>query len=102
MERAEARRNQARLVSGLVQWYYQDRTGAKVPFDEVTNLSLEEALDRDQPVTVTIYNRSFSAHPQFNRAFSPNGQETVDLLRQNLQGEILQRQRPPGLDLDLL
>uniref|UniRef100_A0A3P9H6F6 Poly [ADP-ribose] polymerase n=1 Tax=Oryzias latipes TaxID=8090 RepID=A0A3P9H6F6_ORYLA len=68
VERNEALRSKALLVSGLVEWQYQDQWGNMVPFDILTNLKLEEALEKKQQVKITINNRDFDADPDQRKA----------------------------------
>uniref|UniRef100_H2MSK5 Poly [ADP-ribose] polymerase n=1 Tax=Oryzias latipes TaxID=8090 RepID=H2MSK5_ORYLA len=68
IERNEALRSKAILVSGLVEWQYQDQWGNMVPFDILTNLKLEEALEKKQQVKITINNIDFDADPDQRKA----------------------------------
>ncbi|XP_036450536.1 protein mono-ADP-ribosyltransferase PARP14-like [Colossoma macropomum] len=49
VERNEARKRDAFMISSLVEWQYLDRTNNLVPFDIYTNYDLEEAYGKKQP-----------------------------------------------------
>uniref|UniRef100_A0A3Q3AEE2 Poly [ADP-ribose] polymerase n=1 Tax=Kryptolebias marmoratus TaxID=37003 RepID=A0A3Q3AEE2_KRYMA len=74
--RTEMLRSKALLVSGLVEWQYQDRSGSMVPFDIYINLQLEEALEKKQTVKIKIRNDTYEANPMLKT-----------LLRKDLKGE---------------
>uniref|UniRef100_A0A3P9KXR3 Poly [ADP-ribose] polymerase n=1 Tax=Oryzias latipes TaxID=8090 RepID=A0A3P9KXR3_ORYLA len=85
VERSEALKTKATLVSGLVEWQYRDQKGNIVPFDMYMNLRLEEALEKKQPVKIKINNRDFDADPEKRKAVLVNGMTNVELLRKNLK-----------------
>lgn len=91
VERSEALKTKATLVSGLVEWQYRDQSGNMVPFDMYMNLRLEEALEKKQPVKIKINNRDFDADPEKRKAVLVNGMTNVELLRKNLKGEEIQK-----------
>uniref|UniRef100_A0A3B5B177 Poly [ADP-ribose] polymerase n=1 Tax=Stegastes partitus TaxID=144197 RepID=A0A3B5B177_9TELE len=76
-------KSKALLVSGLVEWQFQHRSGPMVPFDMNTNLKLEEALERKQTVKVQINNQTFTANPAKRQASS--GSKVVELLRREVK-----------------
>ncbi|XP_036450534.1 protein mono-ADP-ribosyltransferase PARP14-like isoform X2 [Colossoma macropomum] len=49
VEKNEARKREAFMISSLVEWQYLDRTNNLVPFDIYTNYDLEEAYGKKQP-----------------------------------------------------
>ncbi|KAL6472150.1 hypothetical protein MHYP_G00183380, partial [Metynnis hypsauchen] len=49
VEKSEARKREAFLMSSLVEWQYLDRSNNLVPFDIYTNYDLEEAFGKKQP-----------------------------------------------------
>ncbi|KAM6970013.1 protein mono-ADP-ribosyltransferase PARP14-like [Aplochiton taeniatus] len=61
VEKAESDREKALFVSGVVEWQYQDRSGAVVSFDILTNYSLEEAFVSKRKVKIKIYNEEYTA-----------------------------------------
>uniref|UniRef100_A0A3P9IVJ1 Poly [ADP-ribose] polymerase n=1 Tax=Oryzias latipes TaxID=8090 RepID=A0A3P9IVJ1_ORYLA len=85
VERSEALKTKATLVSGLVEWQYRDQSGSVVPFDIYTNLKLEEALEKKQPVKIKIDDKDFDADPEKRKAVLVNGMTNVELLRKNLK-----------------
>uniref|UniRef100_A0A3P9H6L6 Poly [ADP-ribose] polymerase n=1 Tax=Oryzias latipes TaxID=8090 RepID=A0A3P9H6L6_ORYLA len=87
----EVRSTKATLVSGLVEWQYRDQSGSVVPFDIYTNLKLEEALEKKQPVKIKIDDKDFDADPEKRKAVLVNGMTNVELLRKNLKGEEIQK-----------
>ncbi|XP_035513982.1 protein mono-ADP-ribosyltransferase PARP14-like, partial [Morone saxatilis] len=87
VERMEHQRSKALLVSGLVEWQFQIRSGMMVPFDMYTNLSLEEALERKQRVTISISNERYDADVMLRKAVSVNGRKQVELLRKDLKDD---------------
>ncbi|KAM9360379.1 protein mono-ADP-ribosyltransferase PARP14-like [Symphorus nematophorus] len=87
VERTENRRNKALLVSGLVEWQFQNRSGTIVPFDMYTNLNLEEALEKNQSVKLKINNETYNADVQLKKAVSANGRKQVELLRKDLKDD---------------
>uniref|UniRef100_A0A3B3INF9 Poly [ADP-ribose] polymerase n=1 Tax=Oryzias latipes TaxID=8090 RepID=A0A3B3INF9_ORYLA len=87
VERNEALRSKAILVSGLVEWQYQDQWGNMVPFDILTNLKLEEALEKKQQVKITINNIDFDADPDQRKA--SDGRNCIELLRKDLKEDAL-------------
>uniref|UniRef100_A0A3P9KXA8 Poly [ADP-ribose] polymerase n=1 Tax=Oryzias latipes TaxID=8090 RepID=A0A3P9KXA8_ORYLA len=91
VERNEALRSKAILVSGLVEWQYQDQWGNMVPFDILTNLKLEEALEKKQQVKITINNRDFDADPDQRKA--SDGRNCIELLRKDLKEKQKQQQQ---------
>ncbi|XP_054586345.2 protein mono-ADP-ribosyltransferase PARP14 [Nothobranchius furzeri] len=85
VEKTENMRSRAKLVSKLVEWQYQDPNGSKVPFDIITNLQLEDALDKHPTVKIKIGNKTFIADPKLKKAYLPNGQNQLELLRKDLK-----------------
>ncbi|XP_073321468.1 protein mono-ADP-ribosyltransferase PARP14-like isoform X2 [Pagrus major] len=85
VERSENLRNQAFLVSGLVEWKYQQLDGTMAPFDIHTNLQLEEALGKKQSVKIMINNQPYTADVKFKKAVSVNGRKEVELQRKDLK-----------------
>ncbi|XP_036451403.1 protein mono-ADP-ribosyltransferase PARP14-like [Colossoma macropomum] len=49
VEKNEARKREAFMISSLVEWQYLDRTNNLVPFDIYMNYDLEEAYGKKQP-----------------------------------------------------
>uniref|UniRef100_A0A3Q3ILY1 Poly [ADP-ribose] polymerase n=2 Tax=Monopterus albus TaxID=43700 RepID=A0A3Q3ILY1_MONAL len=87
VERAENLRSRALLVSGLVEWQFQDLNGLPVPFDMYTNLQLEEALERKQVVKVKINNEMYNAKVMQRIAVSEVSSKRVELLRKELKDD---------------
>lgn len=87
VERTENRKSHASMVSGLVQWHFQDTNRTMMPFDIYTNLSLEEALEKNQTVKIKINNKPYIANVRFRKAVSEHGHKEVELLRKDLKGE---------------
>ncbi|XP_017288568.1 protein mono-ADP-ribosyltransferase PARP14-like [Kryptolebias marmoratus] len=86
VERTEMLRSKALLVSGLVEWQYQDRSGSMVPFDIYINLQLEEALEKKQTVKIKIRNDTYEANPMLKTADSKNKRNwKMELLRKDLK-----------------
>ncbi|XP_024120298.1 protein mono-ADP-ribosyltransferase PARP14 [Oryzias melastigma] len=83
VERSESLKNKAILVSGLVEWQYQNPSGSTVPFDIYMNLKLEEALEKKQQVKIQINNRDFDADPEQRKA--SDGRNFIELLRKDLK-----------------
>uniref|UniRef100_A0A3B3HJV2 Poly [ADP-ribose] polymerase n=1 Tax=Oryzias latipes TaxID=8090 RepID=A0A3B3HJV2_ORYLA len=79
IERSEALKTKATLVSGLVEWQYRDQKGNMVPFDMYMNLRLEEALEKKQPVKIKINDKDFDADPEKRKAVLVNGMTNVEL-----------------------
>lgn len=86
VERTENLKRQALLVSGLVEWQFQDTKGSKVTFDIYTNLKLEEALEKKQKVKIKINNDTYTADPQTLRAVSAN-RTKMKLFRKEVKGQ---------------
>lgn len=86
MEREEILKNKALLLTALVEWQFQDHSGTMVPFDIYTNLTLEEALEKKQVVTVNILHKPFRANAVRRKAVSADGCTEVELLRKELKG----------------
>ena len=91
VERSENLKSKALMLSGLVEWQFEDRSGTMVPFDIYTNLTLEEALEKkQQSVKIKINNQSFNAQVLFRKAVSATGRREVELLRKEMKGECSQ------------
>ncbi|CAJ1069628.1 protein mono-ADP-ribosyltransferase PARP14-like isoform X2 [Xyrichtys novacula] len=84
VEREEALKSRALLVSSLVEWQFQHPNGSMVTFDILTNLKLEEALEKKENVKIKINNQTYSAEPKFKKAVSSTG-KMVELLRKDLK-----------------
>lgn len=87
MERKELQLNKAILVSGLVEWSFQDPSGSKENFDIHTNLKLEEALERKHSVKIQIKGRDFTVDPWQKEAVSAHSGNRIELARKDLKGE---------------
>ncbi|XP_072243280.1 protein mono-ADP-ribosyltransferase PARP14-like [Leuresthes tenuis] len=85
VERKENFNSKAILVSGLVEWQFQHRSGTMVPFDLYINLQLEEALERKRSVEIQINNETYTADPVSKTAASKHGKQKVELLRKDLK-----------------
>ncbi|KAM6944682.1 protein mono-ADP-ribosyltransferase PARP14-like [Lycodopsis pacificus] len=82
VERSENLRTKALLLSGLVEWQYQDQRGPMTSFDMYTNLELEEALEKKQKsVKIKINNEKYIAQVMYRKAAAVNGRKEVELLR---------------------
>uniref|UniRef100_A0A3Q0QXG4 Poly [ADP-ribose] polymerase n=1 Tax=Amphilophus citrinellus TaxID=61819 RepID=A0A3Q0QXG4_AMPCI len=86
VERTEILKRQALLVSGLVEWQFQDHDGSMVTFDIFTNLKLEEALEKKQKLKIKINNEMHTADPQLKKAVSAN-RKNVELIRKELKDD---------------
>ncbi|XP_013872543.1 poly [ADP-ribose] polymerase 14 [Austrofundulus limnaeus] len=93
VERTENFRRRAVLVSEHVEWQYQHQNGSMVPFDISTNLHLEEALEKQQTVTIEINKNRYSADPKLRSAVSTSSRKKVELLRKDLKDTL-----PPHWD----
>ncbi|XP_069576160.1 protein mono-ADP-ribosyltransferase PARP14-like [Brachyistius frenatus] len=87
VERTENLKAKALLLSGLVEWQFQDQGGTMVPFDMYTNVHLEEALEKRRAVTIEINGRKFTTEPWLKKAVSANGHQQVELLRKELKDD---------------
>ncbi|KAM9858362.1 protein mono-ADP-ribosyltransferase PARP14-like isoform 2-T2 [Aulostomus maculatus] len=85
VERSENLRSKALLLSGLVEWKFQQPGGSVVTFDMFTNLALEEALERKHSVKITINSETFNADVQRRKATSASGRKEVELYRKDLK-----------------
>ncbi|XP_070689465.1 protein mono-ADP-ribosyltransferase PARP14 [Pempheris klunzingeri] len=95
VEREENLKSKARQLSGVVEWQFQDHSGAMVPFDIYTNLSLEEALEKKIMVKIKIDNETYTADVALKKAASVKGNKEVELLRKELKDDAT---LPPGWD----
>lgn len=84
VERTENVKHKAMLVSELVEWQFQHHNGTMVSFDHLTNLSLEEALEKKQSVKIKINSQTYIANVMFRRAVSKERKE-VELLRKDMK-----------------
>lgn len=82
VERKENVKHKASLVSELVEWQFQHHNGTMVSFDRLTNLSLEEALEKKQSVKIKINSHTYLADVMRRRAAS-KGRSEVELLRKD-------------------
>ncbi|KAM4615976.1 protein mono-ADP-ribosyltransferase PARP14-like isoform 2-T2 [Polymixia lowei] len=91
VERTENQKQKAVLVSGLVEWQYQDQSnnGAPAAFDILTNYDLEEALEKRSTVKIKIHNETFIADVLLRKAFKQRGQKEVELVRKDLRDAAL-------------
>lgn len=87
VERMENLKSKALLLSGLVEWQFQNHSGTMVSFDMYTNLKLEEALEKKQSVKIKINNETYIADVTLRKAASANGRKEVELLRKEMKGE---------------
>ncbi|XP_074526876.1 protein mono-ADP-ribosyltransferase PARP14-like [Halichoeres trimaculatus] len=87
VERKEVLRGRALMVSSRVEWQFQDTDGSMVSFDLLTNLKLEEALEKGEPVKIQINNQTFSADVKLKRAVSVSGGKMLELLRKDLKDD---------------
>lgn len=78
--------HKAMLVSELVEWQFQHNNGTMVPFDHLTNLSLEEALEKKQSVKIKINSQTYHADVMRRRAVS-KGRKEVELLRKDMKSQ---------------
>ncbi|XP_034548949.1 protein mono-ADP-ribosyltransferase PARP14-like isoform X2 [Notolabrus celidotus] len=85
VERNEVLKGRALLVSSLVEWQFQHPNGQMVPFDIVTNLKLEEALEKKENVKIKIHNQTYNTDLKFMRAVSSTGGKMMELLRKDLK-----------------
>ncbi|XP_074495688.1 protein mono-ADP-ribosyltransferase PARP14-like [Sebastes fasciatus] len=88
VERSENLKSKALLLSGLVEWQFEQRGGMMVPFDIYTNLTLEEALEKkQQSVRIKINNDKFDAQVTLRKAVSVNGRRQLELLRREMKDD---------------
>ncbi|CAL1615097.1 unnamed protein product [Knipowitschia caucasica] len=80
VERAESRRKDAFILSGVIEWQFVDN-GERKPFDLMTNLTLEEAFLQKKVTKIMINQQQFTADPQRMRADRERGPKTVELVR---------------------
>ncbi|XP_054895199.1 protein mono-ADP-ribosyltransferase PARP14-like isoform X2 [Poeciliopsis prolifica] len=85
VERSENQKNKALLVRKQVEWKFQHWDGSMVSFDILTNLQLEEALEKSQSVKIKIKNETFNADPVIKRAVSTGGRKQIELMRNDLR-----------------
>ncbi|XP_041643514.1 protein mono-ADP-ribosyltransferase PARP14-like [Cheilinus undulatus] len=87
VERQENRKSKAMLVSSLVEWQFQRRDGTMVPFDALTNLQLEEALQKKEDVKIKINNEMYLADVRMKKATAVKGHKFLELLRKDLKAD---------------
>lgn len=87
VEKSENLKDKARMVSKQVEWKFQHQDGSMVSTDILTNLQLEEALEKSQTVKIKIKNETFSADPVLKRAVSTSGRKQIELMRNDLRSE---------------
>ncbi|PWA24204.1 hypothetical protein CCH79_00016209, partial [Gambusia affinis] len=85
VEKSENLKDKARMVSKQVEWKFQHQDGSMVSTDILTNLQLEEALEKSQTVKIKIKNETFSADPVLKRAVSTSGRKQIELMRNDLR-----------------
>ncbi|XP_043967027.1 protein mono-ADP-ribosyltransferase PARP14-like [Gambusia affinis] len=85
VEKSENLKDKARMVSKQVEWKFQHQDGSMVSTDILTNLQLEEALEKSQTVKIKIKNETFSADPVLRRAVSTSGRKQIELMRNDLR-----------------
>ena len=75
------------MIRGHVEWQFDFR-GTVVPFDDDTNLTLEEAREKKQPgVTIKINKEKYHADVMKLNAVSVKGNKQLQLLRKELKGK---------------
>ncbi|KAL7391183.1 hypothetical protein ABVT39_005598 [Epinephelus coioides] len=88
VERSENLKSKALLLSGLVEWQFESRSGVMVPFDIYTNVTLEEALEKkEERVKIKINNETYHAKVTLRKAVSANGRKEVELLRKEVKDD---------------
>ena len=75
-------------MSQRVEWLFQDLSGQMVPFNPHNNLLLEEALERQENISIKINNQLYLVHVMTRNAVSAQGHQ-VELLRKDKKGECL-------------
>lgn len=80
-------KQKASQMSERVAWKYQQHSGQMVSFDSLTNLSLEEAFERQVPVSIKINGETYHADMTRQIAVSAVGHHQVELLREDKKGE---------------
>ncbi|XP_042337091.1 protein mono-ADP-ribosyltransferase PARP14-like [Plectropomus leopardus] len=88
VERSENLKSRALLLSGLVEWHFEQGSGVTVPFDIYTNLALEEALEKkERSVKIKINNETYLADLTLRKAVSANGRKQMELLRKEVKDD---------------
>ncbi|XP_053727673.1 protein mono-ADP-ribosyltransferase PARP14-like isoform X3 [Synchiropus splendidus] len=87
VERQDNLRSKAKLMANLVEWKYEDGTGALAVFDIFTNLELEEALKKQRTVRVKFNGKEYDVDAVNKKAISTRGQNPVELFRRDLKDE---------------
>ncbi|KAM8865926.1 protein mono-ADP-ribosyltransferase PARP14-like isoform 5-T5 [Synchiropus picturatus] len=87
VERQDNLRSKAKLMANLVEWKYEDGTGALAVFDIFTNLELEEALKKQRTVRVKFNGKEYDVDAANKKAISTRGQNPVELFRRDLKDE---------------
>ncbi|XP_049908033.1 protein mono-ADP-ribosyltransferase PARP14 [Epinephelus moara] len=88
VERSENLKSKALLLSGLVEWQFESRSGVMVPFDIYTNLTLEEALEKkEERVKIKINNETYHTKVTLRKAVPANGRKEVELLRKEVKDD---------------
>uniref|UniRef100_A0AAR2JBB2 Poly [ADP-ribose] polymerase n=1 Tax=Pygocentrus nattereri TaxID=42514 RepID=A0AAR2JBB2_PYGNA len=86
VEKNEARKREAFMISSLVEWQYLDSTNNLVPFDIYTNYDLEEAFGKKQPrVKIKINNEEVEADLTLRVAYSRS--RRIELKRVDLKDQ---------------
>ncbi|KAL7848452.1 hypothetical protein AOLI_G00231700 [Acnodon oligacanthus] len=80
VEKNEARKREAFMVSSLVEWQYLDRANNLVPFDIYTNYDLEEAFGKKQP-RIKIKVNSEEVEVDLTRRVAYSGNRRIELKR---------------------
>ncbi|KAF3853285.1 hypothetical protein F7725_013973 [Dissostichus mawsoni] len=81
------RKIKALMIKGHVEWQF-DFGGIMVPFDDDTNLTLEEAREKKQlGLTITIDNENYHADVMKLNAVSVKGNKQLELLRKELKAD---------------
>ncbi|KAK7933379.1 hypothetical protein WMY93_004275 [Mugilogobius chulae] len=84
-ERAENRKKEAFMLSGIIEWRFVEQNGNQTAFDPMTNLALEEAFVQKQTTKITINQKSFTA--DLRRLRADRGNETVELVRRECRDD---------------
>ncbi|XP_020792036.2 LOW QUALITY PROTEIN: protein mono-ADP-ribosyltransferase PARP14-like [Boleophthalmus pectinirostris] len=86
-ERGEARKKDAFILSGVIEWQFVQDDGGKKPFDPMTNLELEEAFIQKKTTKIIINQETFTANPQRMRADAERRRKTVELIRKECKDD---------------
>ncbi|XP_034055195.1 protein mono-ADP-ribosyltransferase PARP14-like isoform X3 [Gymnodraco acuticeps] len=87
VERSENRMSKALIIKGNVEWQFEFR-GIMVPFDDDTNLTLEEAREKKQPVVMIKINKEkYHADVMKLNAVSVKGNTLLEILRKELKAD---------------